>query len=100
MSTRRPKSVDPDWAWDGVSNLNYGHAAVVLGVPVGWLKEKVAAREVQHSRLGRHVVFTPDDIAEIRRVSCRPVATSVAPIAGDDVDRTKLRAALLRAEAA
>jgi hypothetical protein len=100
MSARRPKSVAPDWTWDGVGNLDYDHAAVVLGVPVGWLKEKVPLDEVQHSRLGKHVVFTPDDIAEIRRVSCRPVATSVAPIASDDKDRTKLRAALMRAEAA
>lgn len=100
MSARRPKSVDRDWVWDEVSNLNYDHAAVVLGVPVGWLKEKVPAGEVQHSRLGRHVVFTPDDIVENRRVSCRPVAASVAPIASDDVDHTRLRAALVRAEAA
>ena len=100
MTTRRPKSVDPDWVWDGVSSLNYDHAAVVLGVSPGWLKEAVPDDEVQHSRLGGRVVFTPDDIAEIRRVSCRPVATSVAPIASDDVDHTRLRAALVRAEAA
>lgn len=100
MSARRPKSVDPNWVWDGISSLDYDHAAYVLGVSPGWLKEAVPAGEVQHSRLGGRVVFTPADIAEIRRVSCRPVATSVAPLAKDDVDRTKLRAALLRAEAA
>lgn len=100
MSARRPKSVAPDWIWDGISSLNYDHAAVVLGVSPGWLKEAVAAGDVQHSRLGGRVVFTPADIAEIRRVSCRPVATSVAPIGKDDADRTRLRAALLRSQAA
>lgn len=69
-ATRRKQvaHIAPGWVWDGVSNLDYIHAAHVLGVPVGWLKEKVPALGLPHGRYGKHVLFTPDDIAEIRRM--------------------------------
>lgn len=33
-------------------------AAEVLNVPYTWLRDKVTARQVPHTRLGRHVRFT------------------------------------------
>ncbi|NUQ98893.1 MAG: hypothetical protein HOY79_20810 [Streptomyces sp.] len=94
-------AVKPGWVWDEVSSLDYAHASIVLGVPVGWLKKAVPAGKVKHSRLGKHVVFTPDDIAENRRMSSQPVkGAPTVSIAPDDTYRAKLRNALLRAEAA
>jgi excisionase family DNA binding protein len=37
-------------------------AARLLNVPVGWLSKKVSAHEVPHTRLGKHVRFTPEHI--------------------------------------
>jgi excisionase family DNA binding protein len=37
-------------------------AARLLHVPVGWLSKKVTAHEVPHTRLGKHVRFTPEHI--------------------------------------
>lgn len=40
-------------------------AAEVLNVPVSWLRDKVTARRVPHTRLGRHVRFTDAHLADI-----------------------------------
>ena len=37
-------------------------AARLLHVPVGWLSKKVTAHEVPHTRLGKHVRFTPEHL--------------------------------------
>lgn len=94
-------TVEPGWVWDQVSNLDYAHASVVLSVPVGWLKKAVPAGKVKHSRLGKHVVFMPEDIAENRRMSSQPIESApTVSIVPDDAYRAKVRGALLRAEAA
>lgn len=91
-------TVEPGWVWDQVSSLNYDHAAKVLGVPAEWLKKRVPEGGFPHSRYGKHVIFTPEDIAEIRRRHRVPVAGM--PGTTGEGDRAKLRAALLRTQAA
>ncbi|PSK96125.1 excisionase family DNA binding protein [Murinocardiopsis flavida] len=45
--------------------LSIDQAAEYLNVRPSWLRAKVAARQVPHRRLGKHVRFTAEDIAEI-----------------------------------
>lgn len=45
--------------------LTIAEAAEVLNVPEGWLRKKVSAGVVPHTRLGKHVRFTQDHIAQI-----------------------------------
>lgn len=40
-------------------------AAVLLHVPEGWLRKKVSAQCVPHTRLGKHVRFTRDHLEQI-----------------------------------
>ena len=40
-------------------------AALLLGVPEGWLRKKVSARSVPHSGLGMHFRFTSDHLRQI-----------------------------------
>lgn len=47
--------------------LTFTEAAEYLNVPESWLREKVARRKVPHTRLGKHVRFTPADLADIVR---------------------------------
>lgn len=101
MSTRRPNEVEPGWIWDQVSNLDYVHAAHVLGLPVGWLKEKASADDLPRGFYGKHVRFTPDDIREIRRIYSWAANAPVVAVLGDnEADRAKIRAALQRQQAA
>jgi len=51
-------------------------AAEVLNVPFTWLRDKVTARQVPHTRLGRHVRFTEAHLAEIVAEGERPVVAS------------------------
>lgn len=102
---KRPESVAPDWVWDEVSNLDYAHAAVVLGVPVGFLKEKAPKRKIPSTKLGKHRVFSPANIAAIRAENLCPAETdspvqAVPAYSDDDAYRAKLRAAIERTERA
>jgi excisionase family DNA binding protein len=45
--------------------LTFAEAAEVLNVPESWLREKVARRQVPHTRLGKHVRFTRADLTDI-----------------------------------
>jgi excisionase family DNA binding protein len=45
--------------------LDIPGAAEWLGVPEGWLRKKVTAGEVVHTRLGKHVRFSADHLAAI-----------------------------------
>jgi excisionase family DNA binding protein len=47
--------------------LTIAEAAEYLNVPFTWLRDKVSAREVPHTRLGRHVRFTPEHLDQIIR---------------------------------
>ena len=40
-------------------------ASVLLHVPEGWLRKKVSAQSVPHTRLGKHVRFTHDHLQRI-----------------------------------
>jgi excisionase family DNA binding protein len=42
-------------------------AAEILHVPEGWLRKKVTAGVVPHTRLGKHVRFTADHLQTIVR---------------------------------
>ncbi|MQA85035.1 MAG: helix-turn-helix domain-containing protein [Streptosporangiales bacterium] len=42
--------------------LTFSEAAQRLNVPESWLREKVARRQVPHTRLGKHVRFTKETL--------------------------------------
>lgn len=45
--------------------LTIAEAAEYLNVPFTWLRDKVTARQVPHTRLGRHVRFAPEHLERI-----------------------------------
>jgi excisionase family DNA binding protein len=45
--------------------LNIAELAEYLGVPFTWVRDKVTARALPHTRVGRHVRFAPVHIAAI-----------------------------------
>lgn len=45
--------------------LTIAEAARYLNVPYGWLQVKVTKRAVPHTRLGKHVRFSPEHLAKI-----------------------------------
>ena len=45
--------------------LDFAEAARQLRMSESWLRHKVARREVQHTRLGRRVWFTAENLANI-----------------------------------
>jgi len=47
-------------------------AAEWLCVPRSWLRDAVTARRVQHTRIGRHVRFSEDDLASIVATNRQP----------------------------
>lgn len=50
---------------DSAALLTIAQAADYLNVPFSWLRDKVTARAVPHTRLGRHVRFTREHLAAI-----------------------------------
>lgn len=65
--------------------LDIPAAAEWLNVPEGWLRKKVSSGEVQHTRLGKHVRFSADHLAQIVADGERQVWRYEQP------DRTRLR---------
>ncbi|MFD0883129.1 helix-turn-helix domain-containing protein [Streptosporangium algeriense] len=61
----------------GESLLTFREAAQRLNVPESWLREKVAKRQVQHTRLGKHVRFTEKDIEAIIQAAQQPAVGSL-----------------------
>lgn len=51
-------------------------AAAFLGIPETTLRDKVTARQVPHTRIGRHVRFSADHLAEIIAAGEQPVITA------------------------
>lgn len=51
----------------------------MLNVPFTWLRDKVTARQVPHTRLSRHVRFTEAHLAEIVAEGERQVVVA-APV--------------------
>ncbi len=45
--------------------LTIDEAALALAVPRSWLRDKVTARQVPHTRLGRHVRFSEEHLRQI-----------------------------------
>lgn len=64
----------------GGTLLTVEEAAAMLAVPASWLKQRVAARAVACTRLGRHVRFTRDQVAAIIDASEQPALS--APLTG------------------
>lgn len=55
-------------------------ASQLLGVSAHWLTEQARAQRIQHTRMGRRIRFSDDDIAAVIRDSKRvPAATPDAP---------------------
>lgn len=53
-------------------------AAERLAVKESWLRDRVTARLVPHARLGRHVRFTDEHLAQIVAAAEEPTASSIA----------------------
>lgn len=53
--------------------LDMAGLAEYLDVPLGWVREKVAARQIPCHRIGKHVRFAPDDIDAILAATAEPV---------------------------
>lgn len=54
--------------------------AELLDVPPSWVRDKVTAREIQYTRVGRHVRFSEaDHEANLTAWRQRPI-TAVAPV--------------------
>ncbi len=62
-----PATDDMDAGVDGAGAylLTIEQAARRLNVPRSWLRDRVTARQVPHTRLGRHVRFAPGHLAQI-----------------------------------
>lgn len=53
--------------------LTTAEAAAVLSIPEGALAKRVAARAVPHTRIGKHVRFTPGHLGQIITAGEQPV---------------------------
>ncbi len=60
--------------------LTLEQVADALCVPASWLKRRVASHTVACTRLGRHIRFTPQQMAAIVEDAAQPVAP--APVTG------------------
>lgn len=56
--------------------LKIAEAAALFNIPASSLRDYVTAGRVQHTRIGRHVRFSPDDVEAIRAAGVQPVASS------------------------
>lgn len=56
--------------------LSTKQMAEVLGIPYTTLRDKVTARAVPHRRVGKHVRFTPEDVAALKEQTFEPVAST------------------------
>lgn len=55
---------------------NIDQLAELLGVPRTWVRDKVAARAIPFTFVGRHVRFTDDDVAAIIAAGKQPAITT------------------------
>lgn len=56
-------------------NLDWAEAANALRIKEGQLRKWVAARVVPHTRIGKRVVFSPENIAQINAMfEVQPIA--------------------------
>ncbi len=66
-------------------------AAEALNVPRTWLRDKVTAGAVPHTRLGRHVRFTEEHLAQIVAVGERSGTQVPAPRRASPTGRLRAR---------
>ncbi len=78
--------------------LTIEEAAVALAVPRSWLRDKVTARQVPHTRLGRHVRFSEEHLRQIIELGEEMAVTGPMPTGGG-VGRRRARAAAASAPA-
>lgn len=77
------------WPGRGTEQLlTISEAAAALNVPRTWLRDKVTARQVPHTRLDRHVRFTTVHLAQIVAAG----EQQAQPAAAGWVDRRRRRA--------
>lgn len=62
--------------------LTIDEAAAALRVTRSWLRDRVSARIVPHTRLGRHVRFTPAHLAQIIASGEEPSGSTPVPTVG------------------
>lgn len=55
--------------------LDKEQLAEVLGVSVSWVRNKVTERAIPHRRVGKHVRFAPEDVAELKVQLFEPAIT-------------------------
>lgn len=65
-----------------VELFTIGEAALLLRVPESWLRKKVSARSVPHTRMGKHVRLTSDHLQQIVTNGESCVATPIRPATG------------------
>lgn len=63
--------------------MTIDEAAEALRVPRSWLRDRVSARLVPHTRLGRHVRFTPAHLAQIIASGEEPSCSTPVPTGGN-----------------
>lgn len=61
--------------------LSVQQAAEVLNVSVDWVRKKATAREIPFTKIGRHIRFTPEHIAQIIAAGEQPVLNPPDPLA-------------------
>lgn len=62
-------------------NRTYKQAAEELNIPQSWLEKGVAADVLPHSRYGRWVRFSDEDIAAIKAMAVRKPDIRTTPLA-------------------
>lgn len=60
--------------------LTVAELSELIGVPRGTIQNKCAARQWPHHRPGRHLRFSPADVAAIDAMTAEPVAKPASPI--------------------
>jgi hypothetical protein len=68
----QPTHTDPTSAPDGPLLYTPGQAAALLQVRESWLRKKAAARTVPCTFLGKHLRFSPTDLAAIVAAAAQP----------------------------
>lgn len=73
--------------------LNKEQLAEVLGVPVSWVRNAITARSIPHRRVGRHVRFAPEDVADLKAQIFEPAITDTPSRTATRVRRASTRRA-------
>jgi excisionase family DNA binding protein len=58
--------------------LTIAEAADYLNVPLGWVRDAVQQRRIRCTRIGKHVRFTPEHLAELILAGESPLTPSAS----------------------